>query len=273
VKIWYQSGLDFETHPDYKTCIERVLARVRQPGTDIYVNGRGDGARGLASSDVIGSPASYFRVVTPVFIDALVSASHGGFDVFAVGSFSEPIIAELRSLAVMPVVTMPEAAMLLACTVAPRFALVSISRLAAEPYLSRTVKTHGLRERVSGIYVVEDAATEEDVYAHFVKPAPYLARFVETCRTAIAAGAQAIVPAEGMLAAMVADASLHEVHGAPVVDSIGSTILFAEMAVRLREVAGWQQSRIAYPKPSARAMQALFNTPGSESRFASTEPG
>ena len=258
MKVWYQSILNFAQAPNYKTTLQRVFDQVKDPSTEVAIRGRGNAGRGLSNSDVIGSPATYLKIVSPVVLNAVLQAEREGFDAFVVGSFSEPIVPELRSLASIPVVTMPEAAMLLACTVAPRFALISISRIAAEPYLAKTIKAHGLADRVTGIHVVEDSATEEQVYAHFSDPQPYLQMFADTCRAAIAAGADAIVPAEGMLAAMVADAAMHEIDGAPIVSSVGASILFAEMAVRLHRISGWQQSRRAYPRPSAEAMRVLF---------------
>ncbi len=258
MKVWYQSILNFAQAPDYETTLRRVFDRVKEPSTEVTIRGRGSAAQGLSNSEVIGSPATYLKIVSPVVFDAVLQAEKQGFDAFVVGSFSEPIVPELRSVASIPVVTMPEAAMLLACTVAPRFALISISRIAAEPYLGKTIKAHGLAERVTGIHVVEDNATEEEVYARFRDPQPYLKMFADSCRVAIAAGADAIVPAEGMLAALVADAAMHEIDGAPIVNSVGACILFAEMAVRLRRISGWQQSRRAYPRPSGEAMRLLF---------------
>jgi len=258
MKIWYQSVLDFASHGDYAAALTFCFDRVRDPSTEIVLRGRGDAAAGLSNSDVIGSPATYFKIIPPVFCDAVLAAQAQDADVFAIGSFSEPIIAELRSLAEIPVVTMPEAAMLLACTVAPRFALVSISRIAAHPFLGRTVRTHGLAERVSGIHLVDEAFSEEQVHAQFKAPQAYLDRFKACCRAAIAAGAQAIVPAEGMLAAMAAANGIDTVDGAPVIDSVGATILYAEMAARLRRSSRLQQSRLAYPRPSPQAWQKLF---------------
>ena len=258
MKVWYQSVLDFGGHADYAAALTERFDAVRAPATEIGLHGRGDAAHALSNSEVIGSPATYFRIIPPVFLDALVTAQREGADVFAIGSFSEPIVAELRALAEIPVVTMPEAAMLLACTVAPKFALVSISRIAAQPFLGRTVKMHGLAERISGIHVVDEVFSEEEVHAQFREPAAYMQRFMAACRIAVAAGAQAIVPAEGMLAAMATNFGISEVDGAPVIDSVGATVLFAEMAARLRASSGFQQSRLAYPRPSARAIEALF---------------
>jgi allantoin racemase len=258
MKIWYQSALDLHARAsNYRDTLAKHFERVKSPGTEVILRGRGAVAEEVPMADIIGSPVLYHKAITPVFIDAVLEAERVGADAFVIGTFSEPIVPELRSLANIPVITMPEASMLLACSVAPKFALVTLSRVAVS-YMYKTIAAHKLGERVSGVYVVDEFMEEEDLDKEFGTPGPYLERFREACRVAIRDGAQAILPAEGMMASVIVSNGVTEVDGAPVVDPIAAPILFAELAVRMQARTGGFQSRIAYPRPSAAGMRAIF---------------
>src|SRR4051812_15983136 len=118
MKIWYQSALDLHASAaNYRDTLERHFQRVKSPGTEVILRGRGRGAEGVPMAEIIRSPVLYHKAITPVFIDAVIEAERIGADAFVIGSFSEPIVPELRSLATIPVVTMPEASMLQACSI------------------------------------------------------------------------------------------------------------------------------------------------------------
>jgi Asp/Glu/hydantoin racemase len=258
MKIWYQSALDLHASAsNYRMALERHFEKVKAPDTEVSLHGRGEAGKGLVMSEIIGAPALYFKAITPVFVDAVLEAQGSGYDAFVIGTYSEPIVTELRSLSKIPVITMPEASMLLACSVAPKFALVTLSRVAVS-YMYKTIAAHKLEPRVSGVYVVDEMMDEEVLDKHFGEPGPYLERFRQACRQAIRNGAQAIIPAEGMMASLIVGNGVTEVDGAPIVDPIAAPILFAELAVRMGRTTGVQQSRIAYPRPSAAGMKAIF---------------
>lgn len=258
MKIWYQSALDLHASAtNYGATLARHFERVQSPGTEVILRGRGAVAEGVPMADIIGSPVLYWKAITPVFVQAVLDAERAGADAFVIGTFSEPIVPELRSLATIPVVTMPEASMLLACSVAPHFALVTLSHVAV-PYMHKTIATHKLGDRVSGVYVVDEVMEEEDLDKEFDAPGPYLERFRAVCRLAIRDGAQAILPAEGMMASVVVSNGVQEVDGAPIVDPIAASIIFAEMAARVRARTGLYHSRIAYPRPAPAARRAIF---------------
>jgi Asp/Glu/hydantoin racemase len=258
MKIWYQSALDLHDRAsNYRVALENHFGRIASPGTEVSLRGRGEVASGLRMADIIGSPALYHQAITPVFINAVLEAQASGHDAFVVGTYSEPIIPELRSLSKIPVITMPEASMLLACSIAPKFALVTLSRVAVS-YMYKTLATHRLEQRVSGVHVVDEVMDEEDLDTQAGDLSAYIERFRAACRLAIRQGAQAVIPAEGMMAAFIVTNGVTEVDGCPIVDPIAAPILFAELAVHMRRTTGLQQSRIAYPGPSKAGMKAIF---------------
>ena len=262
IRIWYQSALDLHASAsNYRIALERRFEAVKSAGTEISLHGRGEAGKGVSMAEIIGSPVLYHQAIAPVFIEAVRRACREGYDAFVCGTFSEPIVPELRSLSTIPVITMPEAALLTACSVAPKFALVTLSRVAV-PYMHKTISAHKLGKRISGVYVVDEVMEEEDLDHQFNDPGAYVSRFKTACRTAIREGAQAIVPAEGMMAAMIVNDGVRSVDACPVVDPIAAPIFHAELAVRMQRATGLEQSRIAYPLPSRAGMQAIFGQEG-----------
>jgi Asp/Glu/hydantoin racemase len=258
MKIWYQSGVDFSRHPRYQRALQEHFARTTAPGTEVLLNGRKpDAAHDLPLPDVLGSPIVYHTVVIPEFVEALLAAERVGADAFVVGSFSEPILPELRSLARIPVVSLSESTFLAACSIAPRIGIVTINELVV-PFIEKSLVLHQMTTRITGVHVVPGNVNEHELEDQFDDPAPYLTRVEEAARIAIAAGAQVIIPAEGVFGVMVAANGLNSVAGVPIIDPIATPVLFAEFAAVLKARTGVTHSRVAFPPPSAAARAQLF---------------
>ncbi|MCM2250937.1 MAG: aspartate/glutamate racemase family protein [Ramlibacter sp.] len=257
MKIWYQSTLNFAHTPNYEKALAAHFRRVASPGTEVVLNGRKTAfGSDLGGDDVYGSPVMYHAVVLPAFIRSLLAAEQAGADAFVVASFSEPILAELRSLATMPVISMTEASFMAAAMSAPKVGFVTLNKMVV-PFIEKSISLHKWKDRVTGIHLIEGEVSEAELDTKFPEPGPYLDRLTAGTREAIAAGAQVVIPAEGVLAVMAAENGLREVDGVPIIDAIGTPILFAEMAVALKRRTGLAQSRAAYRLPSADARALL----------------
>ena len=261
MKFWYQFTADASRHPSFVAALHQHVARIGSHGTHITAHGMDrDLGHGLLMADVILSPAVYTSVVVPLFLRNAWKAQQQGYDAFVIGTFAEPVLRELRSLVEIPVVSAFEASMLAGCTVAPKMALLVLSEQTV-PYVEASIERHRLASRVSGIHLVDSVMLETDLEREFEEPAAYLDRFRAAARKAIAAGADAVIPAEGMVAAIVAVNGLQEVDGVPVIDSVGAAVLAAEHAITLKQRLGIQPSRLrAYTRPSPAALAALGPT-------------
>ncbi len=260
MRIWYQSTINFEHQPNYRDALAEHFQRVASPGVEVLLHGReGDFGRELVVTDLISSPIAYHLVAPPMYIRAVVDAQNQGADAFVVGSFSEPILPELRSLASIPVVSLSEASLLAACSVAPKIGLLALNSIGA-PYLDKSIALHKLGARITGVHVVEGDFLEQALDAMFADPGPFLEGFTKSARTAVAHGAQVIVPGEGVLAVMAARNGVSDVDGAPIIDSIGVAALFAEFSVNMKQRTGVAQSRLAYPAPTAATMRVLLGS-------------
>lgn len=257
MKIWYQSAVNFEDHPNYMAALNRHAKRVQSPGTETVFHGRSlDFGSELLMPDIINSPIVYHSVVMPQFISSLLEAERSGCDAFVIGSYSEPLLPELRSLAKIPIVSISECTFFTACTVAQKVGIVTLSKLVV-PYIEKSLEHHRLEDRITGIHLVDEDMAEDALDQQFAAPGPYLDRVRAAARVAIAAGAQTVIPAEGLLAVIASENGLTEVDGAPIIDAVGTSILSAEFAVALKQRTGVAQSRLAFPPPTEAAAKVV----------------
>ena len=258
LKIWYQSGVDFDHHPGYRQALTRRFQEVASPGTTVSLHGTNKKFnRGLIVDDCISSPWSYQMTYIPMFFAALQEAERTGHGAFIIGSLSEPALREMRALATIPVLTVAESSMLTACTVAPKTAMVTLSKQHAV-YIRKALDIHRLDSRILGIYTVDDVMTEAELDRSFDNPGPYIDKFRNAARVAIDQGADAIIAAEGMMAAMMSINHVHEIDRVPLIDAVAAGVLYAEYIVAMGQRAGLGASRrFAYARPSEAALKVL----------------
>ena len=125
------------------------------------------------------------------------------------------------------------------------------------PYVEKSISLHKWKEPCTGIHLIAGDISETELDAKYAQPGPYLERLATGVRSAISAGAQAVIVAEGVLGMMAAANGLREVDGIPLIDAIGTPILFAEFMVALKQRTGVAQSKMAYPPPSESARRFI----------------
>ncbi len=242
IRIWHQSMTELEELPQYRTTMEQHAQAVLSGSTRVSVNGLPPGSYGgLAPSDVLGYPYAYHLVLGHA-IEAAYQAERQGYDAFVVGSYSEPFLREIRSLVDIPVASMAESTFLVACSLGKYQALIanapSIARI-----VSTQVQKHGLRERVTGVYSVDPPLTENALAVAYQDAGEMIDGFTQVARQAIDAGADVVVPAEGVLAELLWANGVDHVDDVPVMDSLGVAWHYAEMLVGLWRRTGLRVGR------------------------------
>lgn len=254
MRLWYQSTVPLGHLPRYRAALEAHFARVASPGTEVVVRGATD-ARfgGRVPADLFNFPYAK-HVIQSEMLVFCETAEREGYDAFILGSFSEPYLTEARSLVNIPVVSMPEAALLTSCALAPRFALVSLSPRSARRVRALVVQ-HGLSSRVTEVVPLPDAPGERELEAALEAPEALVAAFETVGRQAIANGADLILPAEGVFNEVLAGQGLSRLDRVPVMDCVGAVILQAELMVNLRQRMGLTVGREwAYARPEAEVL-------------------
>jgi len=186
----------------------------------------------------------------------MLAEQRGTFDAAIVAAFGDPGLGGARELFDFPVVGMAEAAMLVACTLGRKFAIVSFAK-ALEPWFAEIVDWHGMSGRCAAIQMLDSAFTNiNDVAEEKEQLLVDLANRVVTQH-----GADVVILAGAPLAGLAT--KLRERVPVPLVDGIQAAVAMAEGLVRLnprKATAGTY--RRPGPKDSTGLGQALANVIG-----------
>jgi allantoin racemase len=221
--------------------IEAVARAAASPGTEIAALTAPRGVPYIATRGeaVIGAAVAL----------EMLAEHHAGCDAAVIAAFGDPGLYGARELLPIPVVGMAEAAMLTACMLGRRFALVSFAS-ALEPWFRDCVELHGLERRLSGIHMLDspfrdvgDVQEEKE------------ALLIELCHKAIAAGADTIVLAGAPLAGFAAKVA--ERVPVPLVDGVAAAVKQAETLVSLKPRKATQGSFKRVSKPTTGLPLAL----------------
>jgi allantoin racemase len=213
-------------------------------------------AQKVASSDtqIVGMTAKHGPATVEGHVDALIAASatveliaqhEADFDAFIIACGVDPGLFPARELTSKPVVGIGESAMLMACSLAYRFAILTPQQRLVE-VLRHQVHQYGLISRLTAIYPValSVAAVAQDQNAAI--PA-----FLEAAQRAIAEGAGAIMLGGASSSGM--DKALQLQLGVPILDGTACAVLMAESLVRLG-LGTANRGAFAPPEPNKRTV-------------------
>ena len=156
----------------------------------------------------------------------MLAEKRGTFDAAICAAFGDPGLGGARELFDFPIVGMAEAAMLMACTLGRKFAIVSFAK-ALEPWFAEIVDWHGMSGRCAAIQMLDSAFTNiNDVAEEKEQLLVDLANRVVTHN-----GADVVILAGAPLAGLAT--KLRERVPVPLVDGIQAAVTMAEGLVRL----------------------------------------
>lgn len=174
------------------------------------------------------------------------------FDAVVIACFGDPGLAAAREISPVPVVGIAEAAMLMACTVAHRFSIVTVLPR-VKPMLESTVRLHGLEARCASIrttsLTVLDCERDPDAARREIAVAGRAA-VAEDGAEAICLGCAGMGPLDKAVEAEV---------GVPVLDGVACAVKLAEGIVdyglRTSRVAAFKEPEpkeiVNYPRAGA----------------------
>lgn len=181
----------------------------------------------------------------------MLAEHHGAFDAAIIAAFGDPGLFAARELFDIPVVGMAEAAMLTACMLGKRFAIVTFAQ-ALGPWYAECVESHGLTARLAGIRMLDGRfAAIADVQDEKEQ------LLVELALRAVDEDEADVVILAGAPLAGLAD-KVRDRIPVPVVDQMAAAVKQAEALVSLgvcKATAG--TFRRPAPKPATGLPQAL----------------
>jgi allantoin racemase len=249
MKIWYQSMTKAGAWPAYNVALREVIAGVCDPGTEVEVHG-------IEGPGGVGDQYRYLEFIETQEVLANVErATREGFDAFLIGNIADPGLREAREVTDMPVIGLGETSGHFASLMAGNFSLVTGS----PKHVPRLVENF---RRYGHTHTLHSARSMQmirlvDLDQGFSDPATgeaLIARFLAEVEAVGAEGAEAVIPAVGVLMVLLARAGIHaSPSGLPVVNGVKALVKMGETAVRLRASMGgvWTSRRCTYQQPPA----------------------
>ena len=100
-------------------------------------------------------------------------------------------------------------------------------------------------------WVILRAALEQALPEQLVSDWIAAAPAGESARVGLAKGAETVIPAGGIVMTLLAEAGVHEVDKAPVVNGLIALVKIAELAVSLKQLTGnFTSKRLTYAPPT-----------------------
>lgn len=256
-RIWHQSAAPFGAMGAYQQALTTHVNGIVAPDTEVVFHGlNAELYAGSPPADVLKYPYARQLILSRI-IDNCVRAEREGFDAVAIAAFNDPFVREARSAVDIPVISMAECSMLVACGTAKRFALVTLTPENVWR-LREIVDRHVLGARVSGIYAIEPRTTERELMQGFDDPQPVLEIFNRAAQRAVDDGAELVIASEGVLNEVLFAHGCHHIGETPVLDCVGTTFLYAEMMVRLQRATGLVVSRVwDHARPDAELLRKI----------------
>ena len=246
-KIWFQGATDRVHMAPYIAKVEAHLKKILDPEFSAHFN-------------TTTPPATTTHALTEfriagAFVRGAVEAERQGFDAMAITHFQDAGLAEVKSVAEIPVVGLGETTLFHACTLGRKLGLVTINP-AFIPWHEDQVIRYGLQQRVVGVRAVE--ATVADFINAFADQKAFDAlypKWEKEVRALLAAGADVIVPAGGLPMMLFSG----EFEGVPVLNGITLIAKSAELAVKLRKLGMAKVSRRSnFASPPDKALKEFL---------------
>jgi allantoin racemase len=252
-RIWFQGATDRVQMMPYIARVEAHLREILEPEFDYTFN-------------TITPPATTTHALTEyrlgaAFVRGAVEAQHRGFDAVAITHFQDAGLAEVKSVADIPVLGLGEMTLFHACTLGRKLGLVTINP-AFTPWHEDQVIRYGLQSRVVGVRAVNASVSDFiDAFAGEEAFDRLYPKWERECRILLDAGADVIVPAGGLPMMLYGSQHGANLDGAPIVNGITLIAKAAETAIKLRRAAGMfaVSRRSNYARPPEKALKEFID--------------
>ena len=260
MKLFYQSmGVARRsTTGHYAQSLRQILDHAAAPGTTVVVHGLSEGK----------AIADQYRYLEHIDMQEILEnglrAEQDGYDAFLIGNIFEPGLHALREVLNIPVLGLCESSIHLACMMGAGFSIVNVN-----PKFVRRVTENiagaGLTGRLVSIEHMQiergkvlDTAFEDPQVCQMV-----IEQFTEAARRGIARGAEVIIPAGGIVMAILTRSGVHAIDKAPIVNGMIGLLKIAELAVQMKRLTGCFTSKsLMYAPPSGELLHDIRRSYG-----------
>ena len=252
MRLFYQSfGVSRGSREGgYGQVLKGILDRAAAPGTEISIHG-------LSPHRAIAEQYRYLEFLDKAEVmDNGLRAEKEGYDAVVLGNIFDPGLHELRELLNIPVLGLCESSVHVACLMGATFSLINVNpkfthriveSIKLQSLASRLVSVDQMKVERPGVFDL--AFRDDEAKAEIVR------QFAECARRNLEQGAEVLVPAGGSLMAVLADAGVHQIDSAPVLNGLIATVKVAELAVAMRQLTGHFTSKhLIYAPPAGKLL-------------------
>ncbi len=252
MRLFYQSFGVSRGSPDgaYGQLLKRIIESAAAPGTEVDIHG-------LSPHRAVADQYSYLEFLdTAEVLENGLRAEREGYDAFLIGNIFQPGLHQLRELLNIPVLGLRESTVQIACLMGASFSLVNVNPKFVHT-IAAGVREMGLESRMVSIerMTVERPGSFDEALRDPAAQARIAEQFEEVARRGLEKGAEVLIPAGGSLMAVLHDAGVHAVEGAPVLNGIVALVKVAELAAQMRAITGtFTSKRLVYAPPTGKLL-------------------
>ncbi len=263
-KLWYQTFSRFSAFGGYGEALRKCVKGAADPETVIDVSD-------LQKGGGIADQYRYLEYLdTAEVISNGLRAQQEGYDAFLIGNIADPGIRELREVLTIPVLGLCETSLSIACMMGASFCLVSVNDKFT-PRVVENVKRYGFLGRMTSIepmsvaHLPKLAAGFSDSVADAEARKAILDGFMQAARNGVAKGAEVVIPAGGVVMALLAHVGVHDVDGVPILNGTLVLTKMGETAVKLKRLTGqFTSKQNTYAPPRGDVLKAVRSVYGQD---------
>ena len=253
MKLWYQSLARHDRFRSYAPVLREIIEKVAEPGTKVDVHG-------VTRSGGVADQYWFFGFLDMRdVLSNFIRAEAEGYDAFLIGNIEDPGLYEGREMTRFPVLGLFETSLHLACMMGHKFGLVTMSEKFT-PRILEKVRRYGLDQRLGAVHFmkVERLLSLDEAYTDKEERDRLLEQFVDAAEKTAKEGAEVIIPAGGVVMALLAYAGLYRVRDVPILNGITTLIKMGEMAVRLDKImGGFTSKRNMFAPPPPHVLEEI----------------
>ena len=232
MRIWLQKHVVEGRMPELDEWYREHVAAVVDPGTEVVTHTLPPEAYAADIPEqrvTFGALAHHFN---HYFARSAAQADREGYDAWVIAAGQDPGLDAARSMATIPALGYGSVVFNYCLREGVRFGIIGFAEGLREP-ITANVERYGAGHLLAG-YAIIPGGPKAMAAAITGDPQRFLEEVGEAAAEAAAAGAQVIVPAEGLPAEALWHYGVREACGLPVLDPLGLLLKSAETEVRLR---------------------------------------
>ena len=257
MRIWLQKHVVEGRMPALDQWYREHIAAVVDPGTEVSIRTLPRHAYQVDIPNQFVSSGALAVRFNHYFAQTALQAERDGYDAWVIAAGQDPGLPAARTLATIPTLGYGSTVFHHCARDEIRFGIIGF-----EPGLRELIADNVHRYRFGDLlasYSVLPGHSDAVAAAFAGQPGQFLEQFGVEADAAAAAGAQVIIPAEGLPAEILWHYGIHDVAGLPVLDPLGMLLKAAETEVRLRALGcvGRPTTGFSYVRPPAEIIEHI----------------